>query len=138
MRDLRWALIAAVFSSAAWAHDFRAGEIVVDHPYALAAGGSVYFRTLRNTGHQPDRLLGGSSPAAERVELLHDGRPETLPLAAGAEVNVRHDGPWQLALRGLKAPLKVGDTVRVTLRFEHAGEATVPVAVVDVAGRHAH
>jgi len=138
MKPLRLVLVLAVLAGSATAHDFRAGNIVVDHPYALVGGRSVYFRTLRNEGTQPDRLLGASSATAGRVELLHDGRPETLPLGAGAQAPLRHTGPWQLALRDLKTPLKLGDTVSVTLRFERAGEVKVTADVVDATARHRH
>ena len=138
MRTLHFALLAAWFAGSALAHDFRAGDIVIDHPYALVGGTSVYFRTLRNNGSQPDRLLGASSPALGRIEVLHEGRPESMELAPGAEARVRHGGPWRLELRELKTPLKLGDTVTVTLRFEHAGEVTVPADVVDAAARHPH
>jgi copper(I)-binding protein len=138
MKTLPIALLVAVFAGSALAHDFRAGDIVIDHPYALMGGTGVYFRTLRNKGSQPDRLLSASSSNLARVELLHEGRQESLELAPGAEVRVRHGGPWRLELRELKTPLKLGDTVTVTLRFEHAGEVTVPADVVDAAARHPH
>jgi copper(I)-binding protein len=130
------ALLAAMGAGSALAHDFRAGDIVIDHPYALVGGTSVYFRTLRNKGSQPERLLGARGPTAGRIELLHEGRQESLELAPGAEVRVRHDGPWRLELRELKTPLRLGDTVPVTLRFEHAGEVTVASDVVDATARH--
>lgn len=128
-------LLGLATVAAVQAHDFRVGAIVIDHPYALAGGSDVYFRALRNEGGQPERLLDAGSPAAARIELLHEGRPRALQLAGGAELTMRHDGPWRLALRELKAPLKAGDTVRVTLRFERAGEITVPAQVVNAAAR---
>jgi len=130
--------LATLLSVGAAAHDFRTGAIVVDHPYGVAGGNSVYFRALRNTGAADDRLLGASSPEAGRVDLLHGGRPDTLALPAGAELPFRHDGAWQLALPGLKAALRPGETVHVTLRFEHAPSVTVPAFVVDPSQRHAH
>jgi periplasmic copper chaperone A len=132
------ALLAAMCAGSAPAHDFRAGDIVIDQPYALVGGTSVYFRTSRNKGSQPVRLLGARGATARRIELLHEGRQESLELAPGAEVRVRHDGPWRLELRELKMPLRPGDTVAVTLRFEHAGEVTVAADVVDATARHPH
>jgi periplasmic copper chaperone A len=135
MKALRVAMLAAALAGPALAHDFRAGEIVIDHPDALAGATSVYFRTLQNTGNQPDRLIGASSPNFGRIEVLHDERRESLKLAAGAELRLRHGGPWRLELPDLKTPLKLGDTVRVTLRFERAGEVTVPADVVNPSTR---
>jgi hypothetical protein len=56
------------------AHGARAGDIEIDHPYATptvatARQGAVYFRALRNTGRQGDRLLGARTPAAGSVEI---------------------------------------------------------------------
>jgi copper(I)-binding protein len=138
MKTLWITLLAAMAASSALAHDFRTGDIVIDHPYALAGGSSVYLRTLRNKGTQPERLVAASSPTFGRVALLHDGRQDPLMLPAGAEVQLRHTGTWRLELLDLKTPLKLGDSVSVTLRFEHAGDITVPADVVDTAARHPH
>jgi hypothetical protein len=94
------ALVCALFAASAAAHDFRAGDIVIDHPYALAGSGGVYFRTLRNEATLPEWLLGAGSPTLGRVALLHDGRQELLSLPAGAAVKMRHTGAWRLALGG--------------------------------------
>jgi periplasmic copper chaperone A len=124
-------------------HDFRAGAIVIDHPYAPptpggATTGAVYFRTLKNTGREPDRLLSASSPAAAVVEL-HRSTIENdvmkmrqlpaLDLPPGASLKVRHGGEIHLMLIGLKAPLKNGDRFPVRLKFERAGEREIVVHV---------
>jgi hypothetical protein len=125
------------------AHDFRVGAIVIDHPYAPptpggATTGAVYFRTLKNTGRDPDRLLSATSPAAATVEL-HRSTIENdvmkmrhlpvLELPPGASLKVRHGGEIHLMLIGLKAPLKNGDRFPVRLKFERAGEREVVVHV---------
>ena len=143
--------LAAIASSAALllsalpaaAHDFRAGAIVIDHPYSPptpggASTGAVYFRTLKNTGREPDRLLSATSPAATTVEL-HRSTIENdvmkmrqlpaLDLPPGASLKVRHGGEIHLMLVGLKAPLKNGDRFPVRLKFERAGEREVVVHV---------
>lgn len=131
-------LAPALLATSALAHDFRIGEIVIDHPYALAGSSSLHLKALRNNGGLPDRLLAASSPAATRIAVLHQGQPAVPQLAPGTSLSLRHDGPWQLALQGLKAPLKAGDEIRLTLQFERNGEVTVPVAVATPTGRHAH
>ncbi len=117
--------------AAAQAHGVKAGDISLDHPYALPSlpDGStgVYFRTLRNNGRQADRLLSASTPAAASVEIRrrHEGRSErldTLALPPGTALSARHDGEFELRLLGLQAPLKEGDRVPLLLRFERAGE----------------
>ncbi len=132
------ALLAAAGTLAAQAHDFRSGDVLIDHPYALAGSQALQFKALRNTGTQPDRLLSASSPGIPQISLLHDGQPASAPLPPGAALNFRHDSGWQLALQGLPQPLAAGAVLRVTLRFERAGEITVPVTVVSPSGRHVH
>jgi periplasmic copper chaperone A len=125
------------------AHDFKAGSLVIDHPYATPSPsgvrtGAVYFRTLKNTGQAGDRLLGARTAVAEAVEMhrsIQDGdivrmrQQEALVLPPGTALKMRHGGDWHLMLRGLKAPLKDGDRFSVWLRFERAGEREVMVWV---------
>ena len=103
----------------------------------MSAGGG--FLSVQNSGSKPDRLLGGSSPAAAAVEV-HEMRMEgdvmrmreikALELPAGKRVTLAPGG-FHLMLVGLKAPLKVGDKVPVKLRFETAGEIDVVLQVTN-------
>ena len=135
------ALCALLGGSLAHAHDYRLGDLVIDHPYATptpvgASHAAFHLRTLRNTGTQPDRLLGASSPVATAVEI-HQKQPDgqmrilpTLEVPAGGEVSLKHGGNLHLRLVGLKQPLAKGDRFPVTLRFARAGEQEVRVWVV--------
>ena len=147
-------LIAAVGPAAA--HDFGLGALRIDHPYATptpagATHGAAYLRGIRNTGDQPDRLVGASTPVAQTVEIHHsviDAQNvmrmraiEGIELPPRAEVRLRHDGQHHLMLIGLKAPLKNGDRFPMRLRFEKAGEREVMVWVQtprSAAGAHPH
>jgi copper(I)-binding protein len=138
------------------AHDFRLGPLRIDHPYATptpagAANGAAYLRGIRNTGEQPDRLVGASTPAARTVEIhrsvvdaqnvMRMRAVDGIDLPPKAEVRLRHGGEHHLMLIDLKAPLKNGDRFPMTLRFEKAGEREVMVWVQqprDAAGAHAH
>jgi hypothetical protein len=125
------------------AHGSQVGEIVIDHPYALpspagSTTGAMYFRGLKNSGTQPDRLLGAHTLLAASVEIrratmdgdaLSSRTVDALPLPPKATVKVMHGGEWQLMLRNLKSPLEDGDRFAVTLRFERAGEKDVIVWV---------
>lgn len=125
------------------AHDFKAGALVIDHPYAIptppgARTGAVYLRTLKNTGREADRLLSARTPVAAAVEIhrsamdgdvLHMRQIDALELPAGAEIKVRHGGELQLMLIDLKAPLKDGERFPLWLLFERAGEREVMVWV---------
>jgi hypothetical protein len=106
---------------------------------ATTAGQSVGagYLTLRNAGPRPDRLLGASSPAAERVELhsmamegdvMRMRAVDSLELPAGGSFELKPGG-LHLMLLGLKRPLQPGQPVPLTLRFEKAGEVAVEVSV---------
>lgn len=142
---LRPLLIAACLSVTlpGQAHDFRAGAIVIDHPYATptpagATNGAAYFRSLRNRGTQADRLVAASTVVAERVELHRmslDGdivrmrALDAIDLPAGQEIQMRHGQALHLMLVNLKKPLLAGDRFDLTLRFEKSGEVRVKVWV---------
>lgn len=152
----RWIVFAALGAAGlAQAHDFKAGELLIDHPYAVptadgARTGAVYFRTLKNTGRTVDRLIGARTPAAASVEIHRstmDGNVmrmraiEAFDLPPGAQIKLRHGGDTHLMLIDLKAPLKEGARFPIVLRFERAGEREVMVWVqqpTDRAPEHKH
>jgi hypothetical protein len=132
------------------AHDFKAGALRIDHPYATPSRpgmttGSVYFRGIRNTGATADRLLSVTTPVAGRVEihrmrLLPGVQGEvmqmravpSLDIPAGATVVMKHGSPdgHHLMLLDLKSPLQDGDRLALTLNFEKAGSHVVKVWVL--------
>ena len=136
---------AALWSAGVMAHDFKAGDLRIDHPYALPsrpgqATGGVYVRGIRNTGAVADRLLAASTPAATSVEIhrmqlqgdvMQMRAVSAVEIPASATVAMKHGTPdgYHLMLLGLKAPLKDGDRFPVTLTFEKAGTHDVQVWV---------
>ena len=104
-------------------------------PNAQVAGG---FLAINNRGTADDRLLGGSSPVAERIEvheMTMDGdvmkmRPlqDGLTVPAGGSVELKPGG-YHLMMTGLKQPLKQGETIDVALEFAHAGTVGVTFSV---------
>lgn len=138
------ALAAFSLQGAALAHDYQLGPIRIAHPWARAtvpgqsAGGA--FMKLENQGGA-DRLLSARSDAAASVELhtmTMDGNImrmrelDAVPLPAGQTVEFRPGG-LHIMLRDLKAPLKQGERVPLTLRFEKAGEVKVELNVESAA-----
>jgi copper(I)-binding protein len=144
------------FVPPAAAHDFKLGPLRIDHPYATptpagAANSAAYLRGIRNTGEQPDRLVGASTPVARSVEIhrsvidaqnvMRMRAVDGIALPPKAEVQLRHGGEHHLMLIDLKQPLKDGDRFPMTLRFEKAGEREVMVWVQTprgAAGAHQH
>jgi periplasmic copper chaperone A len=116
-------------------------QIAVDTAWARATPpnskiGAGYL-TIRNAGAAPDRLIGVSTPAADRVEMhvtakngdmlqMREVKAYTIP-AKGAFV-LAPNGP-HLMLQNLKAPLKEGASVPMTLKFEKAGEVKTQLQV---------
>lgn len=147
MNHRRFLLLAAaaLWAGAAAAHDFKAGELRIDHPYATPTRpgmttGAVYFRGIRNTGAAADRLVSATTPVAGRVEIhrmqmqgdvMQMRAVPAVDLPAGATVTMKLgtvDG-HHLMLQELKAPLKDGDHFPVKLSFEKAGTHEVEVWV---------
>jgi hypothetical protein len=94
---------------------------------------------LSLTSPVADRLLGGSTPAAERFELHSMAMKGDVmemreveggvDLPAGRKVEFKPGG-LHVMFMGLKAPLTVGTKVPVTLRFQKAGELKVEFEVI--------
>jgi len=140
MRLLGFLLLAIALPAAA--------QVSVERPWARAtppgaqvAGG---YMTIVNRGNAPDKLVGASSPAAARVEThVHvvEGDVMKMRKVPGYEIPangrfVLEPGGAHLMFRHIKRPLKEGETVRVKLRFERAGEIEVdfPVAAMGAMG----
>jgi hypothetical protein len=132
---------AALFAPPVTAHDFTAGSLKIDHPWARATpkGASVGggYMKITNNGTAPDRLVGGASDVSKRFEVhemtMQNGvmkmRPVTrIPIPAGGKVELK-PGSFHIMLLDLKRDLKPGDTVPVTLGFEHGGELRIEAAV---------
>ena len=146
-----FAAAAILASHSALAHEYRIADIEIGHPWSRATlpaakvGGG--YLTLKNEGTSADRLLGGSSPIAGRVEIhsmeVKDGVMEMRPMADGVEVPAGETvklapGGYHLMLMDLKQPMTEGERVPLTLEFEHAGSIDVELAVEAARGSDAH
>ena len=117
-------------------------QVSIDQPWmratppgATVAGG---FMTVVNKGASPDRLVGAASPVAERVELhVHAHEAGVMKMKQVPGFDIPADGKFVLKPGGahlmfvdVKRPIKQGETIPVTLKFEKAGEVKVayPVA----------
>lgn len=127
----------ALAPALAAARDFKAGDLVVQQPWARATPGGAEvaggYLTVVNHGASADTLTGGSIAAAARFEI-HDMSVENgimrmrpagpLAIPPGGSVTLSPSGT-HIMFTGLKRGLKKGETIDGTLTFAHAG--TVPV-----------
>lgn len=95
---------------------------------ATAPGQNVAGVFMDLHADRPMSVVGGASPASERLELhnmtMQDGvmvmrRVPEIPLPAGQTVQLKPGG-LHIMLIGLKAPLQEGNTVLLTLQVRDA------------------
>jgi periplasmic copper chaperone A len=112
-------------------------------PGAKVAAG---YLGIRNKSASPDRLVGAASPAATRVEThVHIKDGEILRMREVKSLDIPAKGALELKPGGahlmfvdVKQPLKEGDKVLVTLKFERAGEVKTEFHVGQLAAPPAH
>ncbi len=115
--------------------------VTIVQPWARATpGGSsltAAFMEIKTGAGISDKLVAASSPSAGRVEVhthIKDGdvmkmrRVDTLELKPG-ETRIMAPSGDHVMLFDLKAPLKVGDVVKLILSFEKAGTIEVEAKV---------
>ncbi len=105
---------------------------------AMPMGGrSAAYMTLVNTGNAADRLIRATTDAAATVELhtvimeneVAQMRPvEAIEVPANGRTELKPGG-YHVMLLDLTRDLQVGDTVRLTLTFERAGDIQVDAPV---------
>lgn len=135
MRNLNrfgWLVTALLLSAGV-----HAADIQVEGAWARATapGQDSGMVDLRITSKQAASLVGVSSPAAGSVALhsmTHEGgmmkmrEVKSLELPAGKPVDLGQGG-YHLMLNGLKAPLKAGDSVPLTLNIKVANKTMVKI-----------
>ena len=125
-------------------------QVRIEDPWARATApaAKVGAGYLKITSGAADRLVGANTPAAGRVELhvtvkegdvmrMREVKAYDIPAKGGFELK---PGGAHLMLVDLKAPLKEGTKVPVTLRFEKAGEVKVELQVraLGASGHRSH
>lgn len=112
-------------------------------PAPLVGGTGAAFMTFVNPTDTADRLVAVSSPAAKVVEMHETvddaGVMKMIPQPDGFEIPAKSmvelkPGGKHIMLIDLVAPLEVGQEFELTLTFEQAGEMTLTVPVMDMAG----
>ena len=146
---MKWIFLSLVgFAGAVLAHNHEKGDLQIRHPWARATppGATVGagYLEIRNNGSQPDRLLSASTPVAKRVEMHvteHAAEVAKMRQLRAFEIPARErlalsPGGAHLMLVDLARPLKKGERIGMTLRFERAGEMEVQFEVQEMGARH--
>lgn len=153
MRRSLLVLAVATICLPVWAHDYQAGEIHIEHPYARATvpgqptGGA--YMTLENKGKQADKLISVSvvPTAATRAEIhtmAMDGNVmkmrevSSIELAPAAKITMAPGSGYHIMLLELKQPLKVGDKLPLSLTFEKAGKIEIVADVESITSKSTH
>ena len=130
------ALLGAILLSA----NVYAGDIQVEGAWARATapGQDSAMVDLSITSAKEAKLVGFSSPACKTAQMhsmthgngmMKMREVQSIELPAGSRVGLGESG-YHLMLIGLKAPLKAGDSVPLTLNIKVSNKDVVKVEVV--------
>ena len=141
-------VLATCVVGTALAEDVTIGSLKLTAAWARATPkgatvGGGYF-TITNTGNTADRLVGGTSDVSNRFEIhemsMEKGVMKMREMTSGIEIKpgqtVRF-GPsgYHIMFVGLKQPLKEGDHIKATVKFEKAGNASVDFVIESMGAR---
>ena len=141
------ALLAAQMAGAqlARAADYDVGSIHISQPWSRAtpkgAASGAGYMTVTNKGTAPDRVSCVSSDASAQCQIhtmtMEDGVMKMRPVEGGIEIApgatvMLKPGGLHVMLLDLKHPLEPGQSVKATLKFDHAGTVDVeyPIAAI--------
>jgi copper(I)-binding protein len=142
LRALAAVLTATFLAGPAFTHEFKAGDLLIEHPWARAtvpnakvAGG---YLTIVNKGSAADKLIAVTADLGTKVELhemaLKDGVMSMraveggVEIAPGATLSLEpggHGAGYHIMFLGIDRQLKEGEKFNGSLTFEKAG--VVPV-----------
>lgn len=118
-----------------------ASSLQVENAWAAPTPGGVEvsagYLTIVNGAAADDTLISAASPRAERVELhemtmeggvMQMRAAERIVIAAGGSLELAPGGR-HLMFFGVAQPFAEGETIPVTLTFEHAGAIDVSLPV---------
>lgn len=154
IRSLGLALLAGLAMLAganmAQAKDVQVGNLVFETPWSRATPGGaklgVGYLAIVNIGNKADRLLGATSPIAERVEIhltsMDGGIMKMRKVEDGVEIKPQEvtefkPGGLHLMLIGLKQQIVKGAEFPVRLTFKGAGEIDLVFVAAGIGARRA-
>jgi copper(I)-binding protein len=150
LRGMLGALAIAALGLIAPVHaeSVKAGDLVISQPWTRATAGGAKvgggYLTIENKGATADKLVGGSTEAAAKLEVHQmsttNGVMKMHPVEGGLVIEPGKTvklapGGYHLMLVDLKHPFKQGEKVPVTLQFEKAGKVDVTLDVQGIGAR---
>ena len=133
------------WSPATRAADYDVGSIHISQPWSRAtpkgASAGAGYMTITNKGSEPDRVNCVSSDASAQCQIhtmtMDNGVMKMRPVEGGLEILpgqtvTLKPGGLHMMLIDLKHPLEAGNSVKATLKFDHAGTVDVeyPIAAI--------
>ncbi len=132
-------------TSLALAGDGKVGQLEIRGAFSRATASNAdqtvagAFMTITNTGSDADKLIGVKSNIAEKGGAhthVRDGSVLNMVPVGAIDIPAGHTvtlqpGAMHVMFHGLKQPLEQGGRYSLTLQFAKAGEATVPVDVLN-------
>jgi copper(I)-binding protein len=136
---------AALSAPAAAAGDYDLGSIHISQPWSRAtpkgAATGAGYMTLTNKGATADRVSCVSDDASVQCEIhtmtMEGGVMKMRPVEGGLEIKPGESvalkpGGNHMMFLSLKHPLEQGQTVKATLKFDHAGTIDVDYPVLAI------
>jgi copper(I)-binding protein len=134
---------AALTSPAAAAGDYDLGSIHISQPWSRAtpkgAASGAGYMIITNKGAMPERVSCVSDDASGQCQIhsmtMEGGVMKMRPVEGGLEIKPGESvtlkpGGNHMMFLALKHPLEQGQTVKVTLKFDHAGTIDVDYPVL--------
>ena len=133
-------------SASAFAHDYKFGDLVIDHPHipatVAAAPVAAGYVKIKNNGTEADRLVSVSAgfSAKQQIHTMNmvEGVMRMRPLKdgvvipAGGEAVLKQGGDHLMFMK-LSEQMQAGEMRDVTLVFEKAGDIKIGMIVIDPA-----
>jgi copper(I)-binding protein len=136
---------AGLASPASAAGDYDLGSIHISQPWSRAtpkgAASGVGYMTITNKGAAPERVSCVSDDASGQCQIhnmtMEGGVMKMRPAEGGLEIKPGESvtlkpGGNHMMFLALKHPLEQGQSVKVTLKFDHAGTIDVDYPVLAI------
>jgi periplasmic copper chaperone A len=143
-----FAIAALGMGASANAESVKAGDLVISQAWTRATPGGAKvgggYLTIENKGAAADKLVGGATDAAGKLEVhqmsMNNGVMTMHPVEGGLTIEPGKTvklapGGYHLMLVDLKHPFRQGETVPVMLKFEKAGTVVVSLDVQGIGAR---